>query len=80
MHRFFLTTRCKEVEYPGMAPAANKVLLVAEVLKCTSIQPADLHEKFSPEMSNVLINLMGKMFQKFVHLVAFMLHDFFSNV
>jgi hypothetical protein len=44
------------------------------------LQPAGLHEKFSPEMSNIFINLLCKMLQKLVHFVAFMLHDLFSDV
>jgi hypothetical protein len=52
----------------------------AEVLNCTSVQPAGLHKKFSPKMRNVFINLFCKMFQKLVHFAAFMLHDLFSDV
>ena len=30
-------------------------------------------------MRDALINLLGEMFQKLIHLFAFMLHDFFSD-
>jgi hypothetical protein len=38
-----------------------------EVQKCTSIHPVVLHEEFISEMSDVLIDFLGNMFQKLVH-------------